>query len=416
MTVRTSSPEEKPVHARGPARSAALRSAALRSAGLLCAGLLSVALLATGCRTAPVVAADDGPAHDSAAHGGAAADGAQQGRAGQARVVAAPGDSAAPPRRSALAGQQQVVTVTVGGVERVAQVHFPSALAADVPVPVLYLFHGLGDSNEGFAASLSAQQIADRFPTVVVVPQGLENPGDGARSWNAGACCAFGDPERDDLAFFDALHAEVLELLPIDTARVFAGGFSNGGFFSERLACERSAVLTGALNVGGAEPYDLASCEPEGGVRIVRVHGTGDTRVPFTGGAWRGNEILSFDGSFARWHRVLSCSRSPELTYHGRATCRTVDDCRGGAMRYCRVDGLGHSWPRRSTESFDVLDVTWSFWEAGAGRRVGSGGAAAPGDGAAVAGEGAAGEGAAGEGVAGGAAAGGAAAGEVEQP
>ena len=49
-----------------------------------------------------------------------------------------------------------------------------------------------------------------------------------------------GKRDVDDLGFVDAMLDELEQRFCIDADRVYSTGYSNGAFFSYRLACERS--------------------------------------------------------------------------------------------------------------------------------------------------------------------------------
>lgn len=59
-----------------------------------------------------------------------------------------------------------------------------------------------------------------------------------------GSCCGFAaQQDLDDVEFVRTLVNKLAEELCIDGDRVYAMGFSNGGFLSHRLACEASDLV-----------------------------------------------------------------------------------------------------------------------------------------------------------------------------
>lgn len=280
-------------------------------------------------------------------------------------------DAAAPPAAvevlsredAAVSGEawQARVAFDAAGHRREAMVFFPSG--DDGQRSLLILFHGLGDSAESFARGVGAQAAANKLGAIIAVPEGLPNPGDGSRAWNAGACCAFGAEERDDAALVPALSAAIATLSAFDQDTVDVAGFSNGGFFAEYLACEHSEWIRGAMNVGGSRPLPPGECTPSTPVKMVRVHGVSDARVPFTGGEWRGATLPSFDESFVEWRTNLGCSRAPSQVSHGAASCRLQDGCPMGDLLACSVQDLGHAWPQKRSSGLDVLEMAWQVWQ-----------------------------------------------------
>lgn len=263
---------------------------------------------------------------------------------------------------------------SVSGEGRGYSVRFPSAGEArtmDVFVPgkndgqrsLLILFHGYGDTAENFAKGLDAQQIADALEVIVAVPQGLKNSKDGTTSWNAGVCCAFGDESRDDVALLKDIPAAIESITDFREDVIDVAGFSNGGFFVEHLMCEHTNLIRGGLNVGGTLPTSAADCNPDGPIRLLRVQGSADERIPIAGGELSdGREVEGFNESFAHWRSKLKCSRAPNMEQRGFAACRQQFDCPNGHMEFCEVAELAHEWPEARATGLDVFDVAWQVW------------------------------------------------------
>jgi polyhydroxybutyrate depolymerase len=90
----------------------------------------------------------------------------------------------------------------------------------------------------------------------------------------------------DDVGFVRALIAEVERAYPVDHARVYATGISNGGFFSQRLACDLSDQIAAVASVAATMPETLVPvCHPSRSVSVMFIQGTADPLVPIEGGA-----------------------------------------------------------------------------------------------------------------------------------
>lgn len=258
------------------------------------------------------------------------------------------------------AASQAILRFEAGDQRREMRVFLPSE--NDGRRSLLVLFHGLGDSAENFALTLNAEQLAEKLRVIVAVPQGLKNPNNGPSSWNAGVCCAFGDETRDDASLLPAIKNAVAELTEFDQDVVDVAGFSNGGFFAEYLACKHSDQVRGVLNVGGNQPVPNEECVLSSPVNVVRVHGTDDDRVPHEGGSWRGRELPSLEQNFVAWRERLGCSRAPQPSNYGAASCRQQFDCKNGSLELCSVYGMGHTWPSDRATGLDVFHVAWQVW------------------------------------------------------
>jgi polyhydroxybutyrate depolymerase len=161
------------------------------------------------------------------------------------------------------------------------------------------------------------------------LPRTFEGLGDTPRDgWQIVA----GEHADRDLALFDALLEHLTEAGCIDPARVYTTGFSNGGFFSNLLACRRAARIAAAAPVGGGGP------EPDGcggPVPVMVTHGRRDDVVAFDLG----------EASFRHWSHENGCTPA-ELPAVG---CVDAPGCTTPA-RMCIFDGP-HTWPAGTAES-----------------------------------------------------------------
>jgi polyhydroxybutyrate depolymerase len=244
-----------------------------------------------------------------------------------------------------LAPGDSTVTLTVGGVEREARLHVPPSYDGATPVPLVLNFHGY-TSNMGEQQLFSAMNPkSDSAGFLLVYPNGLKNP-DGSTSWNAGACCAFGDAGRDDVAFVSALIDDLASKGCIDLKRVYSTGMSNGGFFSHYLGCKLADRIAAIAPVAGVLGIPPEECKPSRPVPIVDFHGTGDPVVPYDGGGTVGT-FASVASTFQAWAALDGCTGAPKQSFvNGKAHCDTYDTCKDGAeVTLCTIDDEGHCWP-----------------------------------------------------------------------
>lgn len=122
---------------------------------------------------------------------------------------------------------------------------------------------------------LNNEARARRF--VIAYPDGF------GKSWNAGGvCCGEANSQRvDDVAFIRAPMDRLNKMYPIDSARVFVTGFSNGAMMAYRLACELSDRVAAIVSVSGT--LRIEDCHPARPVSIWEMHGTADSIVPYEG-------------------------------------------------------------------------------------------------------------------------------------
>jgi len=186
-------------------------------------------------------------------------------------------------------GDTETIEIDVDGLDRTALVHVPEGVAPGERLPLILAFHGSALNGRTMEEITGFSDLADREGFVVVYPNG-SGPS-GVLSWNAGSCCSFAlERNIDDLAFVDALLDTLIERYPVDTTRIYATGFSNGGMLTYALAIETPerfaaiAVVSGAM-FASQGPAD----EP---LPVLIIHGTDDAVIPYVGG-WGALRTLS---------------------------------------------------------------------------------------------------------------------------
>ncbi|KAL1302032.1 hypothetical protein AAFC00_002481 [Neodothiora populina] len=120
-----------------------------------------------------------------------------------------------------------------GGGERHVLLNVPRAYRHGVPVPLILAFHGKHQTPKDFEYQTQLSNPEFVEDAVVVYPEGVN------AQWT-------GDPtapltsEIDDVQMVVDLLDHLLENLCVDTARIHAYGFSNGGGLVDLLACDPS--------------------------------------------------------------------------------------------------------------------------------------------------------------------------------
>ncbi len=239
--------------------------------------------------------------------------------------------------------------VTSGGLARVAHLHVPSSYDPTTGTMLVLAFHGFFETGLEQEVQARIDSSSDAHGYIVAYPEGIAN------SWNAGDCC--GDSwtnSVDDVQFTRDLLGAIAADYCIDPKRIFAAGFSNGGFFSHRLGCEMSDVFGAIAPVAGVLGIDPSTCKPKRAIPVLDFHGTGDPIVPYNGGTpiipLNIAGVLDFrsvSDTLAFWVNSNGCL-APEVTIfqNGDATCMQWGLCKGGAdVVHCVIDNGGHQWP-----------------------------------------------------------------------
>lgn len=155
----------------------------------------------------------------------------------------------------------------------------PDAAPPGVPLAALMFFHGWQGSAEETAADPGLRALATRLGIALIAPDGT------GRTWSFP-----GAPgrHRDEFAFVGRVLDDVAARFPVDSRRIMASGFSQGGSMVWYLACRIPERFRAFAPVAGAfwEPLPASCTGPR--PALVHTHGTADGTVPLAGRALRG--------------------------------------------------------------------------------------------------------------------------------
>jgi polyhydroxybutyrate depolymerase len=213
---------------------------------------------------------------------------------------------------------------------------------------------------------------ADRYGFAVAYPDGIDH------AWSVGGGCC-GRPAAtgvDDVAFVSAVVTTLGHLLPIDPARVYATGISNGGMLAYRLACDTRLFAA----IGPDSATLLGPCADPAPVSVLHIHGTADHNIPYGGG--QGNGFAHIDGPavpdvVAAWRAVDHCP-APAASTAGPVTTALADCPDGRSVELITITGAGHQWPGATSHpiaqhllpldppstALDATDTLWRFFAA----------------------------------------------------
>jgi polyhydroxybutyrate depolymerase len=270
--------------------------------------------------------------------------------------------TALPPAATIQPGDSQR-TVTIDGLVRTYLLHIPTGINSDQPIPLVFVFHGLGENADSIQQATGFSDIADKNNFIVVYPNGSGSSG--GLSWNAGKCCGYAlDNDVSEANFVRQIISDLGTLAKIDPKRIYATGFSNGGLLSYRLACEMSDTLAAVAPVAGVLVYE--PCQPTQPVSVINFHGLSDTTVPYAGGGvipGLGQPFPPVEQSISTWASLDGCAGSPQTDQNGFLTHTVYGSCKGGsAVELYTVKGIGHSWP--SQYVVPASQMIWDFFAA----------------------------------------------------
>ncbi|MGA7054617.1 MAG: PHB depolymerase family esterase [Mycobacterium sp.] len=272
------------------------------------------------------------------------------------------------------AARDEPGTFQFGGLTRTYRVHVPPGR----PVGLVLNLHGGAATGIGQEGLSDFDSVADTTNLLVVYPDGYD------KSWADGRGESPAARHHvDDLGFLVALVSKLANDFGIAPGHVFSTGMSNGGFMSNRLACDRADIFAAIAPVSGTLGVGVA-CSPSRPVSVLAVHGTHDPLVPFNGGAVRGrggvSHSISATGMVDKWRSINRCQGDPstqDLPVVGDGTSVHRFDAPTCAdateVVFYKIDNGGHTWPGAkqylpaavigaTTRAFDASEVIAQFF------------------------------------------------------
>ena len=247
---------------------------------------------------------------------------------------------------------EDTVYSAAGGGERHYHLHLPSSYSVETPAPLILSFHGKAQNASAMEAQTQFSNVDFNPSALVVYPQGID------KQWT-------GDPEApatseiNDIEFANDLLDYLEKEYCIDTTRIYASGFSNGGGLTDLLACNTKvstrlaavAIASGAFYTDSALREPLFShCTPSHILPIMEFHGSKDPVEHYDGKTTPDGESYSLPEWCEGWAKRNGCSKDDKnkttQLYEGNVeksiwTCGEVGD----VVIHYYIHGFGHGWP-----------------------------------------------------------------------
>ena len=257
------------------------------------------------------------------------------------------GESAVLPRiqrppPDASATRTSLRTFAITGTERRYALVEPTVLESERHYPLILVFHGDGGDAMSFHDAWPFERITGK-DAFLAYPDGIH------RTWALETT-----KNNQDERFAEAVVAEIASHHPVDRARVFAVGYSSGGFMANVIACHRPGLLRAIASNAGGAPYNqlekwdngYPKCPGQKPVAMLALHGEKDSGVTLDSGRF----------SAEYWAYVNGC-KTNEMETTGYPECRAYRGCPPGkAVGFCSVPPLGHwVWD-------EAAQASWTFF------------------------------------------------------
>jgi polyhydroxybutyrate depolymerase len=261
--------------------------------------------------------------------------------------------------RDRAVGVIERASVRVGDTVRTYVMHVPPGTAR-APRPLLLAFHGTGASGREMAQGTALNALGAREDVLVAYPDAAVG------NWAEGCACSRADLEGiNDTGFVRAVIEDVARRHPVDRARVYAAGFSQGALFVQRLACQMADRFAAVASVAAPMSSRLAeACAPSTPVGVLILQGTLDDAYPYEGQRRGGPSLLGAREAARFWRLLNGCARDArvrQLPDRAPDGTRILEErwlaCRGGVeVALYTVEGGRHAWsPSADAETETLL-------------------------------------------------------------
>jgi polyhydroxybutyrate depolymerase len=271
------------------------------------------------------------------------------------------------------------------GLSREYQLHIPPNYNGNDQVPLVIVLHGGGGTATNIQGFTQMNPVSDDNGFIAAYPQGFARTQNGF-SWADGRATNANNAGIDDIGFLVNLIEQLKIDYRINQDKIYITGFSNGGFMSQRMICERPELFAGVATLGATIGTEvLSSCKSSQSMPTILLLGDQDTFVPYGGGTVAGNPS-QIEGAvdLANYWRVNNnCSTTidprtlPDINQTDNSTVTLTEftdcDCDANVKLYT-INGGGHTWPGveniayemiagETNEDINASELLWDFFD-----------------------------------------------------
>lgn len=256
-------------------------------------------------------------------------------------------------------GDSKKHTFHYKGENRSYRLYLPKDYDESTSYPMVLALHGRYGKGKQLEKSSLFNPLADQYGIIIVYPDGYK------KSWNDGRGEGPATADNiDDVGFIETLIYRLKGDYPVDPAKIYACGMSNGGFMSMRLAHELSDIIAAFGTVTGSLGSNYNEIL-QNQVPILLIAGTEDPLVPYGGGevAESGTFSVGFEDLLAYYADHNNCNELtkqvlPNKEDDGiRAEKWEYTSCEEDATCVLfKIKGAGHTWPSgKSNVNEDIV-------------------------------------------------------------
>ncbi|HKP55973.1 MAG TPA: hypothetical protein VJV78_04610 [Polyangiales bacterium] len=255
-----------------------------------------------------------------------------------------------PPRPSCSGKPGAPGNTTRSHGDRQYIVHIPPQADPNAALPVILVFHGAGGKGADMQFATNFDALADMQHAIMVYPDGQA----GNAPWNVGRnVCPPGNfvsTGADDLSYIDGMLDDIEHDQCLDRGRVFATGFSMGGYFTNQVGCQlgRDKLRAIAPHSGGTHS---GTC-PGKPLPVLLLHGDADSLINYRCGTQARDYWLDRNG----------CSPQYDTWDFMGGQCQFHRGCPADApVVLCTFFGMDHTWAYPPMYDSSSL-LIWAFF------------------------------------------------------
>ena len=228
--------------------------------------------------------------------------------------------------------------------------------SAEDALPLLMVFHGFGMTAEQQLAMADFTSLAQQHQFIVVYPQGALL--DGSPHWNAALAGGDNKSSVDDFGFISALLQHLQQQYSIDSRKVYATGYSNGGFFAFALAClyneQYAAIATMSSTMLDST---LSNCSPTHATSVMVWHDSQDTTVTTSGS----DGYASIESVLEYWKNYNQTQQNQTYTHNNVTQQIASAGINDSEVQLLQTSGQGHVWIDSQINQQSTNELIWQF-------------------------------------------------------
>ena len=260
--------------------------------------------------------------------------------------------------KSSCTQSENAQTLTHDNETREYVLYVPDSYDGSSAVPLMFNFHGYGGNAREYMDYANMSDLAESEIFILVYPQG--SCSEGNSHWNPSLPSSDNKSTADDFGFIEALINDLSSDYNIDSERIYACGYSNGGMLAYGLGCYKSNLMAAVGSVSGTMlDFD---CSPSHPMPIINIHGTSDGVLPYNGSS----DYSSVETIINYWNGLNNTNATPIVN--------SVDDNGTTIEHYIYTDGDSsisvehykviegdHVWFDMNYQGNNTSQLIWDF-------------------------------------------------------